>query len=159
MSMTGARILLVEDDAVLRDLVERNLAMRGHVVKAACDGRSALAFLRSSTFDLVMLDINLPDQTGWDVLRTALRESRITSLPVEEGEQKLPVVVLSAVRVSSRRIADFHPLAYLPKPFPMDALLRLAAEAAARQHDKLARPSEKDADPDVPHASEKEFHA
>lgn len=159
MRMTGAQILLVEDDAVLRDLVERNLAMRGHKVKVACDARSALAYLRSSTFDLVMLDINLPDQTGWDVLRTALQENRITSLPVEEGDQKLPVVVLSAVRVSSRRLADFHPLAYLPKPFPMDALLRLAAEAATRQHDKPARPIEKDADPEGPSPSEKEFHA
>jgi hypothetical protein len=40
--------------------------------------------------------------------------------------------VLSAVRVSQQRLAEFHPLAYLPKPFPMEALLRLAAEAAQR---------------------------
>jgi hypothetical protein len=44
--------------------------------------------------------------------------------------------VLSAVRVSPHRLAEFHPLAYLPKPFPMEALLRLAAEAALRSKAK-----------------------
>jgi len=131
--MPGARILLVEDDAVIRDLVERNLVVRDHDVRAAADAQSALAQLRANTFDLVVLDINLPDQTGWDVLRTALREGCIEPLVGEREEQKLPVVVLSAVRVSPRRLAEFHPLAYLPKPFPMDALLRMAAEAAERR--------------------------
>ena len=128
--MSGARILLVEDDAVLRDLLARNLEVRGHDVREAEDARSALAQLRTTVFDLIVLDICLPDQTGWDVLRTALREGRVAPLDVVGEEQKLPVVVLSAVRVSPRRLAEFHPLAYLPKPFPIEALLRLAAEAA-----------------------------
>ncbi len=130
--MTGARILLVEDDEVLRDLIGRNLEVRGHEVSEAEDARSALAQLRATVFDLIVLDICLPDQTGWDVLRTALREGRVAPLDLVGEEQKLPVVVLSAVRVSPRRLAEFHPLAYLPKPFPIEALLRLAAEAAGR---------------------------
>ena len=132
--MAGARILLVEDDEVLRDLIGRNLEVRGHEVREAEDARSALAQLRATVFDLIVLDICLPDQTGWDVLRTALREGRVAPLDVVGEEQKLPVVVLSAVRVSPRRIAEFHPLAYLPKPFPIEALLRLAAEAAGRRN-------------------------
>ena len=132
--MTGARILLVEDDEVLRDLIGRNLEVRGHEVSEAEDARSALAQLRATVFDLIVLDICLPDQTGWDVLRTALREGRVAPLDVVGEEQKLPVVVLSAVRVSPRRLAEFHPLAYLPKPFPIEALLRLAAEAAERRN-------------------------
>ncbi|MGB8345739.1 MAG: response regulator [Ktedonobacteraceae bacterium] len=131
--MSGARILLVEDDAMIRNLVERNLAVRGHDVHVAEDAQSALAHLRADTFDLIVLDINLPDQTGWDVLRAALREGRIKPLVVEGENRKLPVVVLSAVRISPRRLAEFHLLAYLPKPFPMDALLRLATEAAERR--------------------------
>jgi DNA-binding response OmpR family regulator len=134
VDMSGARILLVEDDAVIRDLVARNLIARSHEVRIACDAQSALAQLRADTFDLVVLDINLPDQTGWDVLRTALREGRIEPLAAEGENRKLPVVVLSAVRVSPRRLAEFHLLAYLPKPFPMDALLRIAAEAAERRN-------------------------
>ena len=132
--MTGARILLVEDDEVLRDLIGRNLEVGGHEVREAEDARSALAQLRATVFDLIVLDICLPDQTGWDVLRTALREGRVAPLDVVGEEQKLPVVVLSAVRVSPRRLAEFHPLAYLPKPFPIEALLRLAAEAAERRN-------------------------
>ncbi len=132
--MAGARILLVEDDEVLRDLIGRNLEVRGHEVSEVEDARSALAQLRATVFDLIVLDICLPDQTGWDVLRTALREGRVAPLEVVGEEQKLPVVVLSAVRVSPRRLAEFHPLAYLPKPFPIEALLRLAAEAAWRRN-------------------------
>jgi len=131
--MSGARILLVEDDEVLSDLVNRNLEARGHEVSIARNARAALTFLRATTYDLIVLDINLPDQTGWDVLRAALSQGYIKPLVVDGGDGKLPVVVLSAVRVGPGRLAEFHPLAYLPKPFPMDALLRLAAEAAQRR--------------------------
>jgi DNA-binding response OmpR family regulator len=131
--MPGARILLVEDDEILRDLLGRNLTVRGHDVSIAEDARSALAYLCTTPFDLTVLDINLPDQTGWEVLRTALREGWLHPQDIDGDGQKLPVVVLSAVRMSPRRLEEFHPLAYLPKPFPMDALLRLAVEAARRR--------------------------
>ena len=133
--MQQAHILLVEDDAMLRSLIEQNLVARGHRVWCACAAEDALAHLRAESFDLVFLDINLSEHTGWDVLRIAQQEHLLVpcrkegSTPVE----KLPVVILSAVRVSPRRLAEFQPLAYLPKPFPMDALLRLAANAA-RKH-------------------------
>jgi DNA-binding response OmpR family regulator len=131
--MPGARILLVEDDEILRDLLWRNLTVREHDVSIAEDARSALAYLCAAPFDLIVLDINLPDQTGWEVLRTALREGWLHLQDIDGDGQKLTVVVLSAVRVSPRRLEEFHPLAYLPKPFPMDALLRLAVEAARRR--------------------------
>jgi DNA-binding response OmpR family regulator len=134
--MPGARILLVEDDEVLCDLLARNLRAREYDVSIAADAESALAHLRLTTFDLIFLDINLPDQTGWDVLRTALREGSIHPQTIDGALDTLPVVVLSAVRVSPRRLAEFHPMAYLPKPFPMEALLRLAAEAAQRREAK-----------------------
>jgi CheY-like chemotaxis protein len=88
--------------------------------------------LHSHVFDLIFLDINLPDQTGWDVLRIAQREGDIRPQQIDGQGEKLPVVIMSAVRVSPTRLAEFHPLAYLPKPFPMEALIRLAAEAAQR---------------------------
>src|SRR5216117_1934483 len=142
--MPGARILLVEDDEILRDLLGRNLTVRGHDVSIAEDARSALAYLCATPFDLIVLDINLPDQTGWEVLRTALREGWLHPRDIDGGGQKLPVVVLSAVRVSPHRLEEFHPLAYLPKPFPMDALLRLAAEAAQRRATDSSGQGERD---------------
>ena len=131
--MPGARILLVEDDAVLCDVIGRNLRARDHEVSIAMDGQSALTHLRSEKFDLIILDINLPDQTGWDVLRVAQHEGYLHPQKKEGETATLPVVVLSAVRVSPGRLAEFHPLAYLPKPFPMEALLRFAAEAAVEE--------------------------
>jgi DNA-binding response OmpR family regulator len=157
MDISGARILLVEDDEVLCDLLMRNLEARDHEVSVAEDAHSALAFLRTATFDLIVLDINLPDQTGWDVLRAALREGRIEPLVVEGQGEKLPVVVLSAVRVGPGRLAEFHPLAYLPKPFPMDALLRLAAEAAQRRTPSESR--EESTESQHPQRNEEELHA
>ena len=135
--MPGARILVVEDDEVLGELILRNLQVRGHDVRIAEDAQTALEYLRTTPFDLIILDINLPDETGWEVLRTAQKEGWLprAELDGKDGNGKqLPVVVLSAVRVSPSRLLEFHPLAYLPKPFPMDALLRLAAEAAQRRH-------------------------
>ena len=133
MDSSGARILLVEDDEILCDIIMRNLQARGHEVHVAQDAQTALAYLRAAFFDLIVLDINLPDETGWEVLRTAQREERLHLQEIDGDSQKLPVVVISAVRVGPQRLAEFHPLAYLPKPFPMDALLRLAAEAAERR--------------------------
>lgn len=155
--MSGARILLVEDDEVLCDLVKRNLLAREHEVSIAEDAHSALAYLRSASYDLIVLDINLPDRTGWDVLRAALSEGRIKPLAVEGQGEKLPVVVLSAVRVGPGRLAEFHPLAYLPKPFPMDALLRLAAEAAQRR--TTSKSGEESILSQQPQLNEEELHA
>ena len=78
--MPGTRILLVEDDEVLRDLIGRNLLARSYDVSIAIDAESALALLRATTFDLIFLDINLPDQTGWDILRIA-RNAKALFIP------------------------------------------------------------------------------
>ena len=155
--MPGAQILLIEDDDVLCDVVGRNLRARGHIVSVAPDMQSAIDYLRTKDFDLIILDINLPDQTGWDVLRVAQQKGYLHAH--EENGDKLPVVVLSAVRVSPRRLAEFRPLAYLPKPFPMDALLRLAAEAAQRGNAPSAREGEDVEGAESLQTNEEELHA
>ncbi len=155
--MPGAQILLVEDDDVLCDVVGRNLRARGHTVSVAPDMQSAIESLRTKDFDLIVLDINLPDQTGWDVLRVAQQKGYLH--PREEDGNKLPVVVLSAVRVSPHRLAEFRPLAYLPKPFPMDALLRLAAEAAQHGNAPLDDEGEGAEGSENPQANEEELRA
>jgi len=108
------RVLLVEDEVTLRRIVARNLTSRGVEVSEAGTAAEAVRAVTVQHPDLVLLDINLPDQTGWEVLRELKRR----------GNQ-VPTVVVSAVRVSQSRLDEFHPLAYLPKPFPIEALLRL----------------------------------
>ena len=108
------RILVIEDEAILRRVIVRNLTSRGLTAYEAGSAAEGVAVALAERPDLVLLDINLPDRTGWDVLRE-LRERGVN----------LPTVVVSAVRVSQGRLEEFRPLAYLPKPFPLEALLRI----------------------------------
>jgi len=128
--MTQAHILLVEDNAVLCEVLVRNLRARGHDISVAGGVAEALNILRSREIDLLLLDINLPDQTGWDLLRALPALPDVHLRPTSDG--RLPVVILSAVRVSACRLEEFRPLAYLSKPFPLEAILRLAAQITAR---------------------------
>jgi DNA-binding response OmpR family regulator len=108
------RVLLVEDEPALRRVIARNLTSRGLDVREAATVAEALEALTTALPNLILLDINLPDRTGWDVLRDLKRRS-----------VDVPTIVVSAVQVSQTRLDEFHPVAYLPKPFPIDALLRL----------------------------------
>lgn len=112
--MCTRRVLLVEDEVTLRRVIARNLTSRGISVHEAGTAVEALQAATTEKPDLLLLDINLPDQTGWDVLRELKRRGT-----------DVPTIIVSAVRVSQSRLDEFHPLAYLPKPFPIDALLRL----------------------------------
>jgi len=107
-------ILVVEDEATFRQVLTRNLEARGHAVLGAETATEALRQLSDFRPDLMLLDINLPDRSGWDVLRE-----------LREHGMQVPTVIVSAVRVSPARLEEFRPVAYLPKPFPLDALLRL----------------------------------
>jgi DNA-binding response OmpR family regulator len=120
---TKSRVLVVEDDDQLRRIITSNLAARGHAVRQVPDASTALAALAEERPDLLILDINLPDRTGWDVLRDA-------QLPDD-----VRVLMLTAVPVSPRRLAEFRPVAYLPKPFPLEALLRLAESSSRTVRD------------------------
>jgi DNA-binding response OmpR family regulator len=116
-------ILVVEDEATLRRLIARNLSARGHNVQEAETAGEALDSVIKDPPDLILLDINLPDQSGWNVMR----EMRRHGLDV-------PTIVVSAVRVS--QTGCDHPL-LPPKAFPAGALLapwqrRLTRRASGR---------------------------
>jgi DNA-binding response OmpR family regulator len=118
-----SRVLVVEDDEQLRRIITTNLVARGHEVRQAPDASAALTALAAEHPDLLILDINLPDRTGWDVLREAHLSDDVR------------VLMLTAVPVSPRRLAEFRPVAYLPKPFPLEALLRLAESSSRTVRD------------------------
>lgn len=120
------QVLIVEDDDLLRRILTRNLVLRGHTVAEAASVTEADEALEASPtpFDLILLDINLPDQTGWDVLRH-LETRRGASSSSGNGQAKPAVIVMSAVRPSQCRLDQFRPAAMLLKPFPVGTLLRL----------------------------------
>jgi len=112
------RVLLVEDEAALADVIGRNLRARGHSVTLAPTAGAALLNLAAEWPDVLLLDVNLPDMTGWDVLRRL----------GEDDRGHLPVVVISAAPISPKRIEEFRPARCLMKPFPIDALLRILSD-------------------------------
>ncbi|MEX1254064.1 MAG: response regulator [Dehalococcoidia bacterium] len=112
------RVLLVEDEGPLADTIARSLRARGYQTTVAPTGESAMAELTRARPDVVVLDVNLPDLTGWDILRR-----------LSESDQPRPgVVVISAGPISQKRIEELRPDKWLEKPFPLDALIRALQE-------------------------------
>lgn len=114
----GSPILLVEDEDQLRKIICRNLEKRGYRVVAAETGAAALTALRAAPPALLLLDVNLPDMSGWDVLR---------ALPLDY-RQNLPTIVVSAVMQNPKRLREFAGVTFLHKPFPLEALLRVVSD-------------------------------
>jgi len=79
---SGARLLVVDDNKVNRLLLIRSLEMQGHRAVGAENGRIALSMLEHEPFDLVLLDINMPEMDGFQVLERLLASSTLRDLPV-----------------------------------------------------------------------------
>ena len=139
-----ARILVVEDEAPLRRIILLNLVRRGYTVieaESVASAQEAMAAF-AQQFDLILLDLNLPDRTGWDLLRSL--EQPNTGNDHEKGEpSKLPaVIVITAVRPVRSRLEEFHPAAVLLKPFPIEALLRLIQRVLGTSSTEMADDAE-----------------
>lgn len=107
------RILLVEDDEMLADALSRALVQSAHAVDTAATGAQADSALSTQTYDLVILDIGLPDLSGLDVLRR-LRNRR----------SNVPVLLLTAQDTLADRVRglDLGADDYLSKPFDLPEL-------------------------------------
>lgn len=121
------KVLVVEDDALLRQNISRGLNLLGFVVEEAADGLSGLWAAQRFAPDVIVLDIHLPGIDGIEVLRR-LRKSHAP----------LPVLMLSALRDVDCRLRSFEAGAddYVPKPFDLRELaarLRALHRRGARQ--------------------------
>ena len=110
------QVLVIEDDAGLRDLIATSLRMRGFYVREAGDGLAGLRLLEAYEPDVVVLDLGLPVATGFDVMQElrAVAQTRVT-----------PVIAISGYDdqlQQARESADF--VAVLSKPFEPDELIR-----------------------------------
>ncbi len=103
-------VLVVDDNEVNRDLLARRLQRQGHAVSVAEDGFQALEMMRSAPFDLVLLDIMMPQMNGYQVLE---------NLKADEKLRHIPVIMISAVDDidSIVRCIELGAEDYLSKPF------------------------------------------
>lgn len=108
------RILLVEDEENIREVVKLNLEMEDYEVVATGKGREALKFFREQHFDLIILDVMLPEINGLQICE----QIRLTNMEV-------PVIFLTAKDGTADRISGLKKGAddYLTKPFHLEELL------------------------------------
>ena len=118
----GGRLLVVDDNPSNRDMLSRRLIRWGYTVTLAEDGRQALEEIRSRPYDLILLDIMMPDLNGYEVLER---------IKADEASRHLPVLMISAIDEldSVVRCIELGADDYLPKPFN-PILLRARVEAS-----------------------------
>src|SRR5512137_679963 len=125
------RLLLVEDDRMIGESLRKALRQCGYAVDWVRDGRAADGTLSTERFDLVLLDLGLPQRDGMDVLQ-ALRARG----------NRTPVIVLTARDSLASRVQGLDAGAddYLVKPFELDELLA-RMRAVLRRHSGRAEPA------------------
>ena len=89
-----AKILLVEDNEMNRDMLSRRLERKGYQVEMAVDGRQGVDKARTLAYDLVLMDMSLPEIDGWEATR---------ELRADPATKELPIIALTAHAMSGDR--------------------------------------------------------
>ena len=128
MDAEAGRLLVVDDVEANRDLLGRRLKQQGHAVESAENGRRALEMIRAGEFDLVLLDIMMPEMDGYQVL---------TEIMGDPALKHIPVIMISAVTEmeSVVKCIELGATDYLPKPF--NAVLLRARVGATLEKKRL----------------------
>lgn len=132
-----ARILIVEDEAKIARFVELELTHEGYEVSKAADGRMGVELALSEDFDLILLDVLLPQLNGLEVLRRIRREKTV------------PVIMLTARDAVMDKVAGLDAGAddYITKPFAIEELL--ARVRLALRHSPAAAPAPQPSAPEA----------
>ena len=114
------RVLVVDDEASIRDLLSKTLALAEYDVDVAPDGRSALDRMRMYPYDLLIADLKMPGMDGLSVIREAKRY-----------KTDLPVIVITGYSTESSAIEAINlgVTGYLTKPFRLQRILAVAKQA------------------------------
>jgi excisionase family DNA binding protein len=114
------RVLVVDDEASIRDLLAKTLALAEYDVDVAPDGRSALERMRMNPYDLLIADLKMPGMDGLAVIREAKRY-----------KADLPVIIITGYSTESSAIeaVNLGVSGYLTKPFRVPQVLAAAAKA------------------------------
>jgi two-component system, OmpR family, response regulator MtrA len=125
-----ARVLLVEDDASIREVAKLGLEQAGFRVTTAPDGREGLLHFRQGPFDLVVLDVMLPHLDGYEVCRQIRAESRVPIIMLSAKSDTVDVVVGLELGADD----------YVTKPFEMAELVARARAAVRRSSTEPEEP-------------------
>jgi CheY-like chemotaxis protein len=142
----GRRVLLVEDNAVYRTLAERLLQKRGFAVSIAVDGMQAIAATQSAEFDLVLMDIQMPEMDGFEATAEIRKLERHTG-------QRTPIIALTAhaLKEDRERCLAAGMDAYVTKPIRPAELFGVIQDvlqsATAKDRSALLPPYHLPADP------------
>lgn len=114
MAQTKASILLVEDEENLHDALKLNLELEGYEITSAHDGNQALSKVEQEYFDLIIMDIMIPEVDGITVTET-----------IRLQNNEVPILILSAKNASADKVLGLKKGAddYLTKPFNLEELL------------------------------------
>lgn len=112
--MDGIRILLVEDEKKIADSLKKGLSEQNYNVQVAYDGREGKKLFETQKFDLVILDINLPELNGYSLCKK-----------IRSRNSSIPIVMLTALSATDDKIEGFDAGAddYIVKPFDFKELL------------------------------------
>ena len=116
-TMEKKRILCIEDEPEMIDLIRLILAQHGFDVQGADGGREGLAMVRENPPDLILLDLMMPDVDGWEVYQ---------QIKADETLQNIPVIVVTAKAQNIDKVLGLHIAKvddYISKPFSPQALL------------------------------------
>jgi two-component system alkaline phosphatase synthesis response regulator PhoP len=127
MSQKKHSIILVEDEENLQEALKLNLELEGYEVSACADGLAALKILEQEHFDLMVLDVMLPELDGISVCES-----------VRLQKNEIPILILSAKNTSANRVQGLKLGAddYLTKPFNLEELL-LRVEKLIRKNEMI----------------------
>jgi len=129
-----AKILLVEDNEMNRDMLSRRLTRRGHEVTIAVDGQEGIDLAHSATPELILMDMSLPIVDGWEATRR---------LKADPATASIPVIALTAHAMAGDREKALEAGCddYDTKPIELDRLLgKIAAQLKGAQPDGNSSP-------------------
>jgi excisionase family DNA binding protein len=109
-------VLIVDDDARMREFVRVNLEMDGYDVREAADAKEGLAALEEEPPDLILLDVMMPGMDGWEMLRRVQEQHGVGTIPVIMFSGKVD-------DASSERATERGAQAFIGKPFDPQALI------------------------------------
>ncbi len=127
MAEQSKRLVYIEDEEEMIDLVRLILSRRGYEVMGANGGREGLDLVRSELPDLVLLDLMMPDMDGWDVYQ---------QMKSEEKTRDIPVIVVTAKAQSIDKVLGLHIAKvedYISKPFSPQELLDSVEKVLAKR--------------------------